>query len=256
MLIDAHTHLDAIDGDPADVLARARSAGIHAVVTIGVDVATSEWAASAASRYDDVWATAGLHPHDADDCSPAALKRLELLAASERVVGIGETGLDYFYDKSPRFQQRRVFIDQIELARRTERTLVVHTRDAWDDTFAILEDASLTVPIVFHCWTGGPAEAERALAIGAFLSFSGIITFKNAAPIQESAVLAPLEQIMVESDAPFLAPVPYRGKPNEPAYVRHTADKIASLKGVFPSLVDEFTVANTQRAFGLNAGLR
>ncbi len=251
MLIDSHAHLDMLDDDVDAVLARAATAGVAKVITIGVDIPTSEWAAAAATKRDDVWATAGLHPHDADDCSPAALATIARLAAQPRVVGVGETGLDYFYDNSPRDQQRSVFAQQIRIAVSTGKTLVVHTRDAWDDTFAILADEGPVERIVFHCWTGGPAEAERALAIGAVLSFSGIVTFNKAQPVRESAALAPMDRIIVETDSPFLTPVPHRGKRNEPAYVRHVADAIAQIKGVLPDEVDAATTRNTERIFAL-----
>jgi TatD DNase family protein len=250
-MIDAHAHLDSLDDDVDVVLARAAEAGVDRVVTIGVDVKSSEWAAACARERSNVWATAGLHPHDAEDCSPAALQRIEDLAREERVVGVGETGLDYYYDNSPRSEQRRVFAEQIRIAHRAGKTLVIHTRDAWDDTFAILAEEGVPTRVVFHCWTGGPQEAERALEIGAVLSFSGIVTFRNATPIREAAAMTPLSSLIVETDAPFLTPVPHRGKRNEPAYVRHVSDEIAAIKGLPLDDVAAATAATTVRVFSL-----
>lgn len=251
-MIDSHAHLDALDDDLGSVLARAKDAGVDGVITIGVDVASSEWAAQAAAKNAGVWATAGLHPHDAEDSSAEALQRIQELASRPEVVGVGETGLDYYYDNSPRAQQREVFAAQVRIANATGKTLVIHARDAWDDTFDILRDEGVPPRVVFHCWTGGPAQAERAVAIGAVLSFSGIVTFPNAGAIREAAALAPLDNIIVETDAPFLTPVPHRGKRNEPAYVVHVARALATLKSVDEATFERTVVANTRRIFALD----
>lgn len=249
-MIDTHCHLDMLD-DAEAALARARAAGVDRCVTIGVDGPTSEWAVDAASRSDDVWATVGLHPHDAKTRTDELMQRLEELAASDRVVGIGEAGLDYYYDNSPRDRQRDVFAEQIALAHRTRKALVIHSRDAWDDTFAILQEAGVPARTVFHCFSGGPSEAERALAMGCFLSFSGVVTFRNAHDLRDAARLTPLDNIVVETDAPFLAPVPHRGKRNEPAFVVHTAAQIAALKEIDLAEVARVTDSNAARLFAL-----
>lgn len=249
MLVDTHCHLDVLD-DVAGALKRMRSGGIERAVTIGVDLASSEWAVGTAESHPDVWATVGLHPHDAKDRTDDLMARLEELAAHPRVVAVGEAGLDYHYDNSPRDAQRDSFAEQIALAKRTGRALVIHSRDAWDDTFAILESEGLPERTVFHCWSGGATEARRAVALGATLSFSGTVTFKNAEDLREAARVTPLDRIVVETDAPFLTPHPHRGKRNEPAYVRYVADEIARVKQASLGEVIEATGTNAARIFG------
>jgi len=252
VLVDSHCHLDMLD-DLDGALARMHGAGVDRVVTIGVDAASSEWATSAAARHADVWATVGLHPHDAKDRTDELMERLRELAAAERVVAIGETGLDYHYDHSPRDVQRHVFAEQIALAKETDRALVIHTRDAWDDTFAILERDGVPERTLFHCWSGDDAQARRALELGCVLSFSGTVTFRNADDLRDAARVAPLDRIVVETDAPFLTPHPHRGKRNEPAYVRFVADAIASLKNVAPEEFDAVSSGTVARLFRLRA---
>lgn len=251
MLIDAHCHLDLLD-DPDGALARSVAGGVGAVITIGVDLPTSEDAVVRAHADPRVFATVGLHPHDARLADDALWERFDVLARDPRVVGVGEAGLDYHYDHSPRDVQRAVFARQISLAARCGRTLVIHTREAWPDTFEMLEDAPDQPPhVVYHCFSGGPAEAARAVAMGATLSFSGVVTFKNASELREAALATPNDRIIVETDAPFLAPVPHRGRPNEPAFVAETAAFLAGLKGLETDTFAALTVANTRRAFPL-----
>jgi TatD DNase family protein len=250
MLVDTHCHLDMLE-DLDGALERMRTAGVARAVTIGVDRASSEWAARAARTHADVWATVGLHPHDAKDRTDALMQMLEHLASTEeRVVGVGEAGLDFHYDNSPREQQRAVFAEQVTLAARVGKALVIHSREAWDDTFDILGAAGPPDRIVFHCFSGGPAEAKRALDAGAFLSFAGVVTFRNAGDLREAARITPLDRIVVETDAPFLTPVPHRGRPNEPAYVAHVAEAIAAVKDVPVDKVARATSENAARLFG------
>jgi TatD DNase family protein len=249
-IVDSHAHLDMLE-DLDAVMARAHEAGVSRVVTIGVDAASNEWAASAAASRPDVWATVGLHPHDAKDRSEAVLARLEELARSPRVVGVGEAGLDYYYDRSPRDEQQAVFREQIAIAKRVGKALVIHTRDAWEDTFSILAAEPPPERLVFHCWSGGPAEVPRALDLGAVLSFSGTVTFKNAGDLREAARLTPLDRLVVETDAPFLTPMPHRGKRNEPAFVVHTLALVAELKDVSLEDASAATTENVERLFGL-----
>lgn len=244
MLVDTHCHLDMLEDVPG-ALARMRAAGVARAVTIGVDAPSNEWAVEAADRYPEVFATVGLHPHDAKDRTDALMNRLTELASHPRVVGIGETGLDYHYDNSPRPQQREVFAEQIRIAKQIGKALVIHTREAWDDTFAILEHEGPPDRLVFHCFSGGPPEAERALALGAILSFSGVVTFRNADPLRAAAQATPLDRLVLETDSPFLTPVPHRGAPNEPAHVPHVAKTIASIKGVS---LDEVVRVTTETA--------
>jgi len=249
MLVDTHCHLDMLE-DLSGALERMRAAGVERAVTIGVDRATSEWAVRAARSHDDVWATVGLHPHDAKDRTDAVMSLLEQMAADDRVVGIGETGLDYHYDNSPRDVQRAVFAEQIGLCARTGKALVIHTREAWDDTFEILASEGVPDRVVFHCFSGGPDEAKRALDIGAVLSVAGVVTFKNAQSLRDAVALAPLDRLVVETDAPFLTPVPHRGRPNEPGYVGLVAAAIAQVKGVSDAEVAVASTGAASRLFG------
>ena len=248
MLVDTHCHLDMLE-DLDAVLERMRAAGVERAVTIGVDRASSEWAARAATDHPELWATVGLHPHDAKDRTDDLMGRLEELASQPRVVAVGEAGLDYHYDSSPRDTQRAVFVEQIQMALRARTALVIHTRDAWEDTFAILEREGVPERTVFHCWSGDATHARRAVEMGAILSFSGTLTFKNAEDLRAAAQITPIENIVVETDAPFLTPHPHRGKRNEPAYVRHVADAIAALKGVPVDQADRALSANASRLF-------
>jgi TatD DNase family protein len=252
VLVDTHCHLDMLE-DLDAVLDRMRAAGVEKAVTIGVDRGSSEWAARAAADHPQLWATVGLHPHDAKDRTDDLMARLEELAAQPRVVAVGEAGLDYHYDNSPREVQRAVFAEQIQMALRVRTALVIHTRDAWDDTFAILEHEGVPERTVFHCWSGDANHARRAVEMGAILSFSGTVTFKKAEGLREAAQATPLENLVVETDAPFLTPHPHRGKRNEPAYVRHVADAIAALKGVPAEEADRALSANAGRLFAWDA---
>jgi len=236
--------------DPVAALARAEEAGVARVVTIGTDGPTSQGAVDWARRDPRVYATVGLHPHDAKTADDALWGRFEALAAEPRCVGIGEAGLDYHYGHSPREDQLRVFERHVALADATDRALVIHTREAWDDTWRVLEPAR-HLRIVFHCFTGGPDEAERALELGASLSFSGIVTFRNAGEIRAAARLTPLDRLLVETDSPYLAPIPHRGRPNEPAFVAQTAAFLAELKGVDLSTLAQAATDATRRVFRL-----
>jgi TatD DNase family protein len=243
--IDNHCHLDV--DTAAETVAEARAAGVERLVTVGTDVAQSRAAIEVARTYDGVWATAGVHPHDARD----GLDGLEDLLADDAVVAVGECGLDYHYDHSPRPVQREVFAAQIALAHRHELPLVIHTREAWDDTFAILAAGGVPERTVFHCFTGGPVEAERALEVGAFLSFSGIVTFKTADDLRAAAERCPLERLLVETDSPYLAPVPHRGQPNRPAWVPVVGDAIARVKSISSQDVSDVTWETTSAFYRL-----
>ncbi|MDE3204110.1 MAG: TatD family hydrolase [Acidobacteriota bacterium] len=248
MWTDSHCHL-GFDGVGDDAVAEAAAAGVTRLVTIGTGVETSVAAIEAARRHDHVYATVGLHPHDATDGVEGIAALLDPTPVG--VVGVGECGLDYFYEHSPRAVQHEVFRAQIDLARRLDLTLVIHTRDAWDDTFSILESGPLPPRWIVHCFSGGPDEARRALDLGAYLSFSGIITFKNAADIRSAARLCPLDRVLVETDAPFLAPVPNRGRPNRPAWVALVGAAVAEVQGRPVEEVARATWENASTVFGL-----
>lgn len=236
MLIDSHCHLNypGLVEDEAGVVSRAREAGLSAMISISTR--EREWGdvIAGADRYRDVFASVGIHPHEADRHPDIDTARLVAAARHPRVVGIGETGLDYYYDKSDRERQRRSFRAHIAASRETGLPLIVHTRDAEDDTVAILaeETGKGAFPMVIYCFTGSAQLAKACLGLGAYVSISGIVTFKNAADLQETARLLPGDRLLVETDAPFLAPVPRRGKPCEPAFVVHTARFLADLRGI------------------------
>ena len=257
-MIDSHCHLDFAEyaNDRGQVLARARGAGITAFVCIGSgkDTVSAREAVSLAAAEPDIWAAVGVHPHDVARMSEADWSELDALARAPRVVGIGETGLDYHYDHSPREAQLAAYERFVELARAVRRPVISHVRDAHDDAARILRDAGAPeVGGVIHCFTGGVAEARKYLDLGHHLSFSGILTFKNAQPIREAAAFAPLERILVETDAPFLAPIPHRGKRNEPAFIVETLRVLAEVRGAAVADVDAATTENTRRLFGLAA---
>jgi len=224
---DSHCHVP-YEGVDESVIEEAAAAGVTRLITVGTDAAQSAAAIDVAARHEHVWATVGLHPHDAKQ----GVATIEPLVASPKVVAVGECGLDYFYDHSPREAQREAFAAQIALAHQHDLALVIHTRDAWDDTFDILRAERVPERTVFHCFTGGPDEARRALNLGAHLSFSGIVTFKAAAELREAAVVCPLDRLLVETDSPYLTPVPHRGERNRPALVPFVGAGVAAAKGV------------------------
>jgi len=244
--VDSHCHIDP-DADPASVIAEARAAGVVHLVNVGTDVASSQQAIDVAAVHEGVWATVGVHPHDAS----GGLEGLESLVSSPGVVAIGECGLDYHYDHSPRETQREVFAAQIALAVDRGLPVVVHSREAWADTFDILGSEAGATPVVMHCFTGGPDEAQRCLDLGAYLSFSGIVTFPSAPEVRQAATLCPADRLLVETDSPFLAPVPHRGKRNQPAWVPHVGAVVAEVRGVEVNQLAHQTTRNAISVFGL-----
>jgi TatD DNase family protein len=289
---DAHCHLQeeylggrrgqAGDGDVGDgapegaglaaALARAAAAGVGSLVCVGTGVDTSVQAielAGAARRGDlgagvpRIWATAGLHPHQAATGTGGVVRLVDETMAGERdaagrppaggrtLVAVGECGLDYHYDHSPRPAQRAAFAEQIALAHRHGLTLVIHARDAWDDLFGILAAERVPDRTVLHCFTGGPDEARACLDAGMYVSFSGIVTFKNAGDVREAVALCPLDRLLIETDSPFLAPAPHRGRPNEPSLVPLVGAAVAEVKGVDTAEVARLTSANSVAAFAI-----
>ena len=253
MLIDSHCHLNypGVAEDVPGVLARARAAGVGGF--LGISTRRNEWDAviAQADAEPDIWATIGIHPHEADLHPDTDTATLVDAARHSRVIGIGETGLDYYYDKSDRDRQKASFAAHITAARTTGLPLIVHTRDAEADTMALLRapgDGVLNG--VIHCFTASQAFAEQALALGFYISISGIVTFKNARDLQASAAIIPADRLLVETDSPFLAPVPMRGRPCEPAFVAHTARFLASLRGETIEALAASTTANFFTLFG------
>lgn len=272
-LIDSHAHLDfdKFDEDRPDVLARAAAAGVDTILTIGTDLASSRRALALASKaYEGVriFASAGVHPHQADAFDDTHWLDLTALFIHPRVKAVGETGLDYYYDFSDRGRQQVLFKRHLELCGEVGRPIVVHIRDgaqhaspqwgaategsgAFEDTWRLVEAVGLPAGGVVHCFTGGPAECEKALSLGFHISISGIATFKNAHELRAAVALIPDDRLLVETDSPFLAPVPHRGKRNEPAFVAEVAREVAVLRGQPLEHVARIARENTQRLFGL-----
>jgi TatD DNase family protein len=257
MLADSHCHLDheQFDADREAVIERALAAGVERMVAIGTGDGPPdlETGIRLADRYPAIYATVGVHPHDASKAEPETFQRLAELLRHPKVVALGEIGLDYHYDFSPREVQRNVFVEQMRVASDAGKPIVIHTREAWEDTLALIEQhwSPRGLPGIMHCFSGGPAEAARCVELGFYLSFGGIVTFPKALDLQEAARTAPVDRILVETDAPYLAPVPRRGKRNEPAYVVETARKLAGLRGETLESIAATTTANFRRVMSL-----
>jgi TatD DNase family protein len=260
VFVDSHAHIDGeeFDADRAEVVARARAAGVRAILNVGTGDPHSgalERALTVADEFEDVYAAVGVHPHDAKLYDEAAERRLlDLVRPGGKVVAWGEIGLDFHYDHSPRGVQREVFARQLTLAREARVPVIIHSREADEETARVLGDVYAGAPRggVMHCFGGGPLLAEAALALGFYVSFAGNVTFKKAEPLREVARLVPLERLLVETDCPYLAPVPLRGRRNEPAFVVETVRFLAQLRGVEPEELGRLTSANFSRLFGLD----
>lgn len=259
--IDSHCHLDWDSPDdeagvvPAELaIAEAQAAGVEALICVGTDLASSGHAVELARRHPEVRATVGLHPHDASRLAEQ-WSELEVLARDhiDVVAAIGEGGFDLYYEHSAREEQEVAFRAQVALAHDLDRALVVHSRDAWDETFAVLTDVGAPPRTVFHCFTGGPDEAQACLDRGGHLSFSGIVTFPSADDVRAAAALCPLDRVLVETDSPYLAPVPHRGRPNRPALVPVVGAAVAEAKGLPVEAVAEATWETADRLYGLSS---
>jgi TatD DNase family protein len=245
---DDHCHLDLDPVVADEQVAAAAALGVERLVTVGCDVDQSATYIDLARRHPGrVWATAGVHPHDAS----GGLGGLEALLVEPEVVAVGECGVDLHYEHSPRDVQRDVFAAQVALAHEHDLALVIHTREAWPETFDVLAAEGVPERTVFHCFTGGPDEARRCLDLGAVLSFSGIVTFPSATDLREAARLCPLERLLVETDSPYLAPVPHRGKPNQPGWVSVVGAAVADLRKVDPEVVAEATWQTAEQTYHL-----
>jgi TatD DNase family protein len=249
-VIDSHCHLDSerFAEDQAAVIERAFAAGVERMMCIGTGDGPPdiEGAVRVAERYERIYATVGVHPHDASKYDDGVGARLAALLKHPKVLALGEIGLDYHYDHSPREVQQAAFIDQMRIAAEARMPIVIHTREAWDDTFALIEQHWKPTGLggIMHCFSGGPAEAQRSLDLGFHLSFSGIVTFPKSVDIQAAAYLCPDDRLLIETDAPFLAPAPHRGKRNEPAFVAHTAAKLAELRSSTLEKIVALTTTN------------
>lgn len=259
ILIDSHAHLDfeQFQGELEAVLTRAREAGVHHTITVGTSLQSSLQAKELAARHEQLFATAGVHPHDAGRCRPEDWPELEALWSDPEsgIVAVGESGLDYYYNFSPPEVQRDIFRRQLEGSGEHDLPIVIHVRDAYEDAFAAIKEVGLSAGGVLHCFSGGPAECERALELGLYISLSGIVTFPKADLLREAARLVPSDRIMVETDAPYLAPVPHRGQRNEPAFVVHTARRVADVRGQGINELSRAATANVVRLFGLERSI-
>jgi TatD DNase family protein len=256
MLIDSHAHIQGKEyaGEVGAIIERAQAAGVEKIIAVGGagDMSSNTEAMLIADAFPNVYATLGMHPHDAKDVGSEELARLQDLTSHRKVVAVGETGLDYYYSHSPHDVQRRVFARFIHMARETGLPIVVHERDAARDVAALLRsEGGGELRGVIHCFTGNDQAARAYLDLGFYLSFTGIITFKNAAALRDVVRNVPLERLLVETDSPYLTPVPHRGKRNEPAYVRFVAEMIAAVKEVEFEKIAETTTRNVQELFGI-----
>ncbi len=260
MLIDSHCHLDFPDfaDDMNGTIERAAAAGVGRMITISTSAAKYDGYRAIAERYDNVWFSTGTHPHRAHEEPDVTVDEILRRAEHPKCIAIGEAGLDYHYDKSPRDVAAKVFRTHIHAARVSGLPLVIHSRDADDDMAAILRDemGKGAFPALLHCFTSSRTLAETGLELGLYVSFSGVLTFKNSQELRAIAVDIPLDRLLVETDAPFLAPVPYRGKPNQPAYVSETARVLADIKGVSEDEIASITTDNVLKLFTKMPGLQ
>jgi len=257
-LVDSHAHLDMSEFDPdrPDVLARAQAAGVRNILAIGGAPGTLASSLPFAERHGWIYAAAGIHPHEAKLATPAHYEELAALAKHTKFLALGEIGLDYHYDHSPRDVQQRVFIDQLELARRAGRPIIIHCREAWPDCLEILDRhwRSSGLGGIFHCFSGTLDEARRGIEMGFLVSFAGNSTYPKAQNLRDVASTLPLESLLIETDSPFLAPKPFRGRRNEPAYVAEVARTLAPVRNLAPQDFAAATTANFRRFFGLRDG--
>jgi TatD DNase family protein len=252
-LVDSHCHLDFIEGDTDGLVASARQAGLVGIINPGTSLKTSQAAVALAERHAMVYAAVGVHPHDASTFDHETVAALRELAAHPKVVAIGETGLDYYRNYSPHDAQQRAFEAQLELAAELGLPVIIHNRDATEDTFARLRDWSSVTNGrrgVLHSYSAGPEWLEQAMSLGFFIGISGPVTYPKAGQLQQVAQEVPLDRLLVETDAPFLTPVPFRGRRNQPAYVQYVAEKIAALRHVPVEQLGQQTTQNVIRLFG------
>lgn len=249
-IFDSHCHLDIVETPVDEQLRSAKAAGVARIVTIGCDLPSSRFAVEVAGEFDDVYAAVAIHPNETTGISDAVLADVARLAAHPKVRAIGETGLDYYRDWAPKEDQHRSFRAHVDIAKRTGTALVIHDREAHDDVLAILEEEGPPDTVVFHCYSGDAAMARVCADRGYLMSFAGNVTFKNAEPLREALRAAPLDLLLVETDAPFLTPIPHRGKPNASYLIPHTVRAMAEVKGVDLAELCTAIAANGERAFG------
>lgn len=251
MLFDSHAHIDdeKFDDDREEVIARAFESGVTEFVNVGACMASSARSVALAEKYEKIYAAVGIHPHDAENALEGDYEKLAAWSKHNKVVAIGEIGLDYYYDLSPRDVQRTVFIRQIDVARQMDMPIIIHDRDAHGDILDILKKEAKGITGILHCFSGSLEMAKEIIKLGFYISIAGPVTFKNAAKLPEIVEKIPLERLLIETDCPYLTPQPYRGKRNEPAYVRLVGEQVASLRGMEFSSLAEATRDNAKRIF-------
>lgn len=254
MLIDSHVHLDdrRFDEDRHILIENLRNNNVELVINIGADLKTSLASVDLANKYENIYAAVGVHPHSAKEVNTMVMEQLKELALNEKVIAIGEIGLDFYYDNSPRDLQRKWFIEQLKLAKELDLPVIIHTRDAAKETFDILKNnQDGNVRGVLHCYSGSPEMAIEYIKMGFHISLGGPVTFKNARVVREVAEVVPLDKLLIETDCPYLTPEPYRGKRNEPVYVKYVAEKLAEIKKVSYEELVKATNRNTKRLFNI-----
>ena len=254
MLFDSHAHIDdeKFDIDREEVIQRAIDNGVTGIINVGASMESSARSIALAEKYEGIYAAVGIHPHDAKDALDTDYEQLVRWTALEKVVAIGEIGLDYYYDFSPREVQRSVFIHQLDVARQTNMPFIIHDRDAHGDLLEILKKEAKGLKGVLHCFSGSLEMANEVIKMGLYVSIAGPVTFKNAAKLPEIVTKVPLEYLLVETDSPYLTPQPYRGKRNEPAYVKLVAEQVANLRGIEMDVLAKATSENVKKLFGIS----
>jgi len=254
MLFDSHAHIDdeKFDIDREEVIQRAIDNGVTGIINVGASMESSARSIALAEEYEGIYAAVGIHPHDAKDALDTDYEQLVRWTALEKVVAIGEIGLDYYYDFSPREVQRSVFIHQLDVARQTNMPFIIHDRDAHGDLLEILKKEAKGLKGVLHCFSGSLEMANEVIRMGLYVSIAGPVTFKNAAKLPEIVTKVPLEYLLVETDSPYLTPQPYRGKRNEPAYVKLVAEQVANLRGIEMDVLAKATSENVKKLFGIS----
>lgn len=255
MFIDSHAHLDdrRFNGDRELVIEKLKENGLELVINIGADLETSIASVDLAKKYDNIYATVGVHPHSASELNKENLQKIKELSKNNKVVAIGEIGLDFYYDNSPRDVQRKWFKEQLKLAKELNLPVVIHSRDACQETFdTIKESQDGTLRGVLHCFSGSAEMAQEYVKLGFYISIGGPVTFKNARVVREVAEVVPLDKLLIETDCPYLTPEPFRGKRNEPSYVKYVAQKIAEVRGITVEEVAKATSRNTKELFSIS----
>ena len=254
-MTDTHAHINSprFAADLPAVIERAAAANVTAIIVVGVDLPSSQAAVDIAARYPNCWATVGVHPHETETCTSATWRQLEALARAPRVVAVGETGLDYYRNYASKPAQQNAFSKQLAIAAKSQLPVVVHMRDAYPAVYQVLSHARQPIEVIMHCFSGDSAQATAFIDLGCMISLAGPVTFRSAEKLHDVAKMVPSDRLLIETDCPYLAPVPHRGKRNEPAYVRYTLDSIAERRGVAPEELEEITDTNAQTTFRIPA---